>query len=180
MDVERLTKPLEGTIRPGHFRGVTTIVAKLFNIIQPDVACLGQKDYQQQLVIRRMVDDLNLPVEVIVCPTVREPDGLAMSSRNRYLTPEERQQSLALIESLRLAEHELKASSNQLDAFAIEKIQQKMIMKLNSQGLAVDYAVIRDPSTLQPVGKWQEEMVALVAARLGTTRLIDNRVIQLK
>lgn len=179
VDMERLTKPLEGIIRPGHFRGVTTIVAKLFNIVLPDVACFGQKDFQQQLVIRRMVEDLNMPVEIVVCPTIREPDGLAMSSRNRYLTTEERRQSLSLYESLKLAEQRLMSESTKIGPFTIEKIQQDMIKRLNAEGLAVDYAVIRDPMTLQPVAKWQCEMVALVAARLGITRLIDNLVIQL-
>ena len=171
--VEEISKPLEGTFRATHFRGVTTIVLKLFNIVQPDVACFGAKDYQQQTVIRRMVQDLDLPVEVVVCPTVREPDGLALSSRNVYLSKKERTIALSLSHSLALAQERLDAGERDLAA-----ITQAMKAKLQAHPeIQIDYVVIAEPDSLKELTSPQSAMVALIAARVGTTRLIDNRVL---
>ncbi|MEZ6128804.1 MAG: pantoate--beta-alanine ligase [Planctomycetaceae bacterium] len=166
--VKGLTQKLEGRLRPGHFDGVTTVVAKLFNITVPDVAFFGQKDFQQQLVIRRMVLDLDWGIEIVTCPIIREPDGLAMSSRNRYLSAEEREQALVLYQSLvRAAEQSGHASPQQI---ATELRQQ-----IGAQsGVELDYAVVVDEETLEPATDDADTAVALVAARLGKTRLIDN------
>lgn len=173
--VDGISSTLEGEFRPGHFRGVTTIVAKLFNIVQPDIACFGSKDFQQQAVIRKMVADLDMPIEVVVCKTIREPDGLAMSSRNVYLSAEERQTALALSRSLRLAESLLK--SGYVD---VAEAEARMRQELESTpGVDVQYAVIRDPATLQELKTKQTEMVALIAAFVGKTRLIDHMTIRL-
>lgn len=173
--VENLSTILEGEFRPTHFRGVTTIVLKLFNIVQPDVACFGAKDYQQQTIIRRMVQDLNLPVEIVVCPTVREADGLAMSSRNTYLSETERQSALALSQALSMAEQTLRDGEQD-----ISKVEAAMRTHMEqTSGVLPQYAVIRDPDTLQPLTQKKDVMIALVAAHVGKTRLIDNRTIHL-
>lgn len=173
--VDELSKPLEGTFRATHFRGVTTIVLKLFNIVQPDVACFGAKDYQQQTIIRRMVKDLDLPVEIVICPTVREADGLAMSSRNVYLSKSERATALTLSKSLTFAQEQLDAG--QRDVAAISAAMRSM---LEAQPIQVDYVVIADPDSLETLTVAQPRMVALIAARVGTTRLIDNRELTMK
>ncbi|WP_437191245.1 pantoate--beta-alanine ligase [Planctomicrobium sp. SH527] len=173
--VDGISSMLEGEFRPGHFRGVTTVVAKLFNIVQPDVACFGSKDFQQQSVIRKMVADLDMPIEIVVCKTIREPDGLAMSSRNVYLSAEERQTALALSRSLRLAESLLKSGS-----VDVREAETQMRRELESTpGVDVQYAVIRDPATLQELQAKQAEMVGLIAAFVGKTRLIDHLTIRL-
>ena len=173
--VEELSKPLEGTFRATHFRGVTTIVLKLFNIVQPDVACFGAKDYQQQSIIRRMVLDLDLPVEIVVCPIIREPDGLAMSSRNVYLNRKERTVALSLSQALTLAQKMLDAGEHDLAT-----ITRSMKAKLEAHAeIQIDYVVIADPDSLIELTTPQSSMVALIAARVGTTRLIDNRVLTL-
>lgn len=172
--VDAMSKVLEGEFRPTHFRGVTTIVLKLFNIVQPDVACFGAKDYQQQTIIRKMVRDLNVPVEVVVCPTIREPDGLAMSSRNVYLGETDRQTSLCLSQALELARRRIEVDGDS----DIAAVQAAMRQHLDSQpGVQVDYAVIADADTLELLTTPRRKMVALIAARVGTTRLIDNLVI---
>ncbi len=176
VEVTGLTNRLEGASRPTHFRGVTTIVMKLFQLVQPDVAFFGAKDYQQQLVIRRMVRDLNVPVEIVTCPTVRETDGLALSSRNVYLSPQERTSALVLSESLALAESRLRSGTQ--DIAAIEAEMRKLLDA--RPGVVTDYAVIVDAETLEPLPRPQPRMTALVAARVGTTRLIDNRTIELE
>lgn len=164
----------EGACRPGHFRGVATVVLKLFHLIPADIAFFGQKDYQQCQVIRRMVADLDVPIEIRICPTVREPDGLAMSSRNRYLTAEERGRALALHGSLELA-RQLVASGVR----EAETVQRAMCEHLQSRGVSqVDYAAVASPDTLEPVLRIAGPMVVLVAARVGSTRLIDNCVIE--
>lgn len=174
VEVPRLSGVLEGKHRPGHFRGVTTIVLKLFNMVLPDVAFFGQKDFQQQLLIRHMVDDLNVPVEIRTCPTVREPDGLAMSSRNAYLAPDERRRAIALWQSLQIAEQALEGQSP-------AAARELMIEHLSATpGLVLDYATIADARSLQQVDQPVPEMVALVAARIGNTRLIDNHCISWK
>jgi len=162
--------PLEGNCRPGHFRGVATVVLKLLNLSSADVAYFGQKDYQQSLVIEHMVRDLNLPLKIAVCPIVRESDGLALSSRNRYLSTSERQQALALSRSLRRAEELV--TVGQRDAAAIAAA---MHQELSSAGIErIDYATVADAQTLAELNRLDRPAVALVACFVGTTRLIDN------
>jgi len=166
--VKGLTQKLEGRLRPGHFDGVTTIVAKLFNITEPDVAFFGQKDFQQQLVIRRMVTDLDWGVDIVTCPIIREADGLAMSSRNRYLSAEEREQALVLYRSLMRAEERAGHGTPQ-------QIADEMRHRIEAQsGVELDYAVVVDEETLDPATDDDDTAVALIAAKLGKTRLIDN------
>lgn len=170
VDVEELSGVLEGRFRPDHFRGVATIVLKLLNIVQPDCVYFGRKDYQQQILIRTMCRDLDLPVDIRVCPTVREPDGLALSSRNAYLSEEERRSALALSQSLKLAESLIAGGEMRLDA-----VRQAMKSLLeNTPLVAVDYATVVDAVTLEHVAEPVPEMIALVAAKVGSTRLIDN------
>jgi pantoate--beta-alanine ligase len=171
--VEGISDVLEGAIRPGHFRGVATVVAKLFNIVKPHRAYFGQKDFQQCVVIRRMVAGLDLDVEIVVMPTVREADGLAMSSRNAYLSPEERRAATALFRALKAGEELIKSGVHEP-----EKVRQKMrAMLLSEKGIEIDYAEIVDPESLSPVETIKGGMVLLVAARLGRTRLIDNLLV---
>ncbi len=174
VNVEQLSERLDGRSRPGHFRGVTTIVNKLFHIVQPDLAFFGQKDAAQVAVIQKMVRDLGIPVEIVVCPIIREPDGLAMSSRNAYLSPEDRQRALVLQRALREVQSTYAQGERSIatlrriaqDAFAQEKT------------VIVDYIEIVDPGTLEPRGANAigGELVA-VAAKVGATRLIDNIVL---
>ena len=175
VEVPGLSEVLEGAHRPGHFRGVTTIVLKLFNMVLPDIAFFGQKDYQQQLLIRHLVDDLNVPVEIRTCPTVRESDGLAMSSRNAYLSSEEHQTALALSQALKIAEQSLRD-----DRQSPTEARARMIEHLTSTpGLVLDYATVADSHSLEELSGASSDMVALIAARVGTTRLIDNQPISL-
>jgi pantoate--beta-alanine ligase len=171
--VEGLSERLDGRSRPGHFRGVTTVVSKLFHIIAPDAAFFGQKDAAQLAVIRRMARDLNFPVEVVGCPIVREPDGLAMSSRNVYLSAEERGRALVLRRSLERAEKEFRAgerSAAQLSKTARDVIDSEPEVRL-------DYFEIVDPETLEPVDHIAQPALVTVAAYVGSTRLIDNVVL---
>jgi pantoate--beta-alanine ligase len=171
--VEGVSDILEGSVRPGHFRGVATVVAKLFHIVQPHRAYFGQKDYQQCVVVRRMVAGLDLDVEVAVLPTVREPDGLAMSSRNVYLDPEQRRKAASLSRALRAGEELLRSGVREA-----EKVRQKMrAVLLAEEGIAIDYAEAADPDTLTPLESVGNRAVLLVAARLGSTRLIDNMLV---
>ncbi len=163
---------LEGEFRPGHFRGVATIVLKLFHLIEPQRAYFGRKDYQQSLVVRRMAADLDLPIEIVVCPIVREPDGLALSSRNVYLSESERRRALAISRSLRLAEQ--LAGAGTRDASTLVAAVREL---LDEAELDVDYVAICDPETLEPVERVDRPAVVLVAARAGATRLIDNMTI---
>jgi pantoate--beta-alanine ligase len=170
VDVGPVAKPWEGAHRPGHFRGVATVVLKLLNLTAPDVAYFGQKDFQQTLVIRQLVRDLDVPVEIRVCPTVREPDGLAMSSRNAYLSPAQRQQALALSQSLRLAE-ELVARGERRASVVLQQMRDLLARQ---PGIDVQYIAIADPRTLASVEELDGEAIALIAAKVGATRLIDN------
>jgi pantoate--beta-alanine ligase len=168
--VEGMSDRLCGASRPGHFRGVTTVVAKLFNIAEPDVAFFGQKDAAQAAIIRRMVRDLNMPVQIEVCPIVREPDGLAMSSRNSYLNAGDRSAALTLYRSLTRAEELFKSG---------EKDSAKLIAAGKKEfagqpAVRLDYFEIADPDSLQPVPAVDRPALAAVAAYLGKTRLIDN------
>ena len=170
IDPPQVAQPLEGVFRPVHFRGVATIVLKLFNIIPADRAYFGQKDFQQALVIKRMVADLNVATQIVVCPIIREPDGLAMSSRNRYLSPSDRQRALALSRALNLVQ-EL-ASHGEREASELTK---KMQAVLEQAGIErIDYATIVNPDTLAEATRLDRPAVALIAAFVGTTRLIDN------
>jgi pantoate--beta-alanine ligase len=165
--------PLEGIFRPGHFRGVATVVLKLFNLIPPHFACFGQKDYQQLLVIRRMIEDLALPIEIVACSTVREPDGLAMSSRNRYLSPAERKQALALSRALREASDMVAAGERSAATIAAQ-----MKQVLDEAGIKrIDYIAVTDPETLTEKPRIDGQAIALIAAYVGNTRLIDNRLL---
>jgi pantoate--beta-alanine ligase len=168
-----VARPLEGVCRPGHFRGVATVVLKLLEIVPADVACFGQKDYQQALVIRRMVEDLNLPVEIVTCPIVREPDGLAMSSRNRYLSPGERGQALALSRALKEADRMVR--SGERSVTAIEAAMRNILA--DSRIDKIDYTTVADAETLSEISRIQGQAVALIACYVGTTRLIDNQVL---
>src|SRR5215475_12916989 len=162
-----LSNPLEGKSRPGHFRGVCTVVAKLFNILSPDTALFGEKDFQQLAIVRRMVRDLNFKINIIAVPTVREDDGLACSSRNQYLNPEERKQAAVLSKALRAAAH-----SSQESADEIARAAQKVT---NEAPLAqIDYVEIADVETFQPVKSVGSNSVLLLAVFFGKTRLIDN------
>jgi pantoate--beta-alanine ligase len=174
VDVTGLSGLLEGKFRPGHFRGVTTVVLKLFNIVQPDIAYFGQKDYQQQTIIRRMCAELNLPIEIRVCPTVREPDGLALSSRNAYLAAEERRSALSLSKCLRLAQERLAGGERDL-----ARVRSEMFEVLTKTSrVRAEYATVIHPETLEEVPEVLPKLVAVVAARVGTTRLIDNLIIE--
>ena len=172
VEIEGPALVLEGEFRPGHFRGVATIVLKLFNIARPDRAYFGRKDYQQAMLMRRMVDDLNLPVRIEVCPIVREPDGLALSSRNVYLSASERQRALAISQSLKLAGQLVEQGTR--DASTILK---QMHALLADAQLAVDYVALVDPETLEPVDTVNQPTLAAIAASVGKTRLIDNATI---
>jgi pantoate--beta-alanine ligase len=170
VDVEKVTGRLEGASRPGHFRGVATVVAKLFNIVQPTRAYFGQKDAQQAAVIKRMVADLNLGMEIVVVSTVRESDGLAMSSRNVYLSPEERQAATILFRALTLARQFRQGGEK--DA---EKIRRQMASLIKKEPLAqIDYVSIADAETLEELNSVNRPALASLAVRIGKTRLIDN------
>ena len=173
VEVAELTQELEGKRRPGHFRGVTTVVAKLFNAFQPDKAFFGQKDAQQAVVIQRMVTDLLFPIEIVVCPIVREPDGLAMSSRNTYLDPEQRQAATALSRALRTAESAFEAGQRDADA-----LRHTMMDVLNQEPLAeVQYVSAADTRTLRELEGKVEGALLSMAVYVGKTRLIDNVVV---
>jgi pantoate--beta-alanine ligase len=168
--VEGPALPFEGRARPGHFAGVATVVCRLFHAVPAHAAYFGAKDWQQTLVVGRMVRDLGLPVEIVVCPTVREPDGLALSSRNAYLAPDERIRAVGLFESLEAATAHW---SRGADVAAVERA---MRAALEARGVAIDYAAVADAETLgSPVAG--RPAVALVAGRVGATRLIDNRLL---
>ncbi|MFW6118215.1 MAG: pantoate--beta-alanine ligase [Chloroflexota bacterium] len=170
VDVENVSERLEGASRPGHFRGVATVVAKLFNIVQPTKAYFGQKDAQQVVVIKRMAADLNMAIEIVVVPTVRESDGLAMSSRNMYLSPEERQAATILFRALTLA-RQLRLGGEK-DA---EKIRRQMTSLIQKEPLAkTDYVSIADTETLEELNSIDRPALASLAVRIGKTRLIDN------
>ena len=175
VEVEQLTRPLEGSMRPGHFRGVTTIVAKLFNAIQPHKAYFGQKDAQQAAVIRQMTRDLSYPIEIVVCPTVREPDGLAMSSRNKYLEGDDRRAALVLSRALQAAGSAFEAgerSAVALRALMSETIAAEPRARLQYVSCA-DYETLEE---LESVG--DRKALLSMAVLIGPTRLIDNRVLE--
>ena len=168
--VEKLTETLCGESRPTHFRGVTTVCTKLFNIVQPDKAFFGQKDAQQVIVIQRMVQDLNMPLEIVVCPTIRENDGLAVSSRNQYLTPDERKYAPALYQTLQWCEGEVQTGQRQATALI-----DGMTRQVNRiPGAEIDYIRIVDAQTLGNAEILRDRVLVALAVRLGRARLIDN------
>jgi pantoate--beta-alanine ligase len=172
--VEHLTLPLEGAVRPGHFRGVTTVVAKLFNAVQPQLAYFGQKDAQQAAVIRRMTRDLDFPVEVVVCPTVREADGLAMSSRNAYLNPDERKAATVLFRALSAAR--VAHREGERDAESLRRIVRETV---GAEPLArLQYVSCADYDTLEELETVAGKALLSMAVHLGKTRLIDNFVLE--
>jgi pantoate--beta-alanine ligase len=174
VEVRDITERLEGAVRPGHFRGVTTIVIKLFNIVQPNRAYFGQKDAQQLLVIKKMVAELNMPLEIVTCDTVREPDGLAMSSRNTYLTAEQRQAAPVLYRALMLAQ-ELWAQGEK-DAGVI---RHEMTYLIEKEPLAkIDYISVANNETLEEIHRIKPPALVSMAVKFGKTRLIDNIVLE--
>jgi len=170
VEVEGLQDKLCGRSRPGHFRGVCTVVLKLFNLVEPDEAYFGWKDAQQVIIIKKMVEDLNLPVKIVPLPLVRDHDGLALSSRNTYLNPQERQAALVLKKSLDMAEQLIKSGEREAGA-----IRQKMVELILSEPLArIDYVEIVDLKNLEPLEKIEGEVLVALAVYIGRTRLIDN------
>lgn len=170
---ESLGKGLCGARRPGHFRGVCTVVTKLFHLALPDVAVFGQKDFQQAAIIRRMVRDLNFPLQIVVTPIVREADGLAKSSRNVYLSPEERKNALGLSRALQLAKEEVARAG----VCSAQSLRSKMIALLERSALRIDYVEMVDAETLEPVAEVTPGVVVLLAVYCGKTRLIDNAIL---
>ena len=174
VEVGKLTERLEGASRPGHFRGVTTVVAKLFNIVQPTRAYFGQKDAQQLLVIKKMVADLNMNLEIVAVPTMREPDGLAMSSRNTYLNPEQRRAAVVLYKALNLTQQLW--SQGERDA---ERLRQEMTALIQKEPLAtIDYVSVADAQTLEELDMVSPPALVSLAVKIGKTRLIDNVVLE--
>ena len=168
---ERLSQTMEGAARPGHFRGVTTVVAKLFNIVLPDVAVLGAKDWQQAAVVKRMVEDLNFPVKIVVAPTLREADGLALSSRNKYLSPDERQQAVVLSKIMKKARTLVAESPRKSNSLKLELLR---LMARYPAATRVDYLEFFDGETLRPLKEVRRGDRIAVAVFMGKTRLIDN------
>lgn len=167
-----ITETLEGPLRPGHFDGVATVVAKLFQQVQPDIVLFGEKDYQQLKLIERMVSDLNMNLKVLGTPTVREEDGLALSSRNRYLSPEDRRLAPQLHEALQQASRAMSQGKD------VQSVLAEFRERLTDRGFALDYLELRHAETLMPLTSFQKPARLLVAAKLGTTRLIDNIAVE--
>jgi pantoate--beta-alanine ligase len=170
VEVAELSERLDGRSRPGHFKGVTTVVSKLLNIVQPDLAFFGQKDAAQVAVIRRMVRDLDMNVQIVICPIVREPDGLAMSSRNSYLDPQQRKQALALYRAL--TRMQFLADRGERSIASLIEAGKQVIAE--EPGAKLDYLEIVDPDSLETVTDLSRGALVAIAARIGTTRLIDN------
>ncbi len=173
VSVPSLARRWEGAARPHHFTGVATVVTKLFSIVQPHEAFFGQKDFQQAAIVRRLVKDLNLDIEIIVRPTVREPDGLAMSSRNVYLTPEERRQAVVLYESLQAGRDAIRRGVR--NEALVRRAMHRVVQR--ERTVTVDYLAVCDPVTLEPLRTVDRQAVLLGAIRLGAVRLIDNLVV---
>jgi pantoate--beta-alanine ligase len=174
--VEKLTEPLCGRFRPGHFRGVTTVCAKLFNIVQPDIAYFGQKDGQQAIVIKKMVLDLNMPMEIVVCPTVREPDGLAVSSRNQYLTAQQKKDATLIYKSLQNCKEMVEEGI--ADTKSITTQMSEILNQAPS--IKIEYVSILDAESLQEINSVDRQVLAAVAVRIGRARLIDNILLDAK
>jgi pantoate--beta-alanine ligase len=176
INVKELDQHLCGASRPGHFRGVATVVAKLFHITRCQVAVFGQKDYQQAVILKRMVEDLNMDVTILVAPIIRERDGIAMSSRNQYLSPDERQQATALNRALDIAEKVVR--DGETNAAVIRDAMVKLIRE--QPAAHIDYVAIVHPDTLEDVSEIGDAAVAAVAVKFGAARLIDNRILHSK
>jgi pantoate--beta-alanine ligase len=176
VEVHGMQQVLCGASRPIHFRGVATVVLKLFHIVQPDLAYFGQKDAQQARLLQQMVRDLNVPVQVRVCPIVREPDGLALSSRNQYLDPDQRRQAVVLYQAL----EEARCMVENGERSAAVLIQRMMSRFQVTPGAVVDYVAVVDAETLQPVERLSGTVLVAVAVKFGTTRLIDNTLVQIE
>jgi pantoate--beta-alanine ligase len=174
VDVEKLSKQLCGRFRPGHFRGVATVCAKLFNIVCPDVAYFGQKDAQQAVIVQRMVSDLNFPLKIVVCPTVRAVDGLALSSRNRYLSPQQRKDAASIYCSLMTAGKMIKTGVKNPKTIIAEM---RKIIKAADSLTGIDYISIVNAYTLEDVRRIAGRILIAIAARFGTTRLVDNLIV---
>lgn len=182
VEVGSVAEPLEGRCRPGHFRGVATVVLKLFNMVGAHVAYFGQKDYQQAMVIRRMAEDLDLAVEIRVCPIARESDGLAISSRNAYLSPDARRRAPVLYKSLQLAGELVKQGQRNAGAITEQMRQVIMTAAISCRGrkdAQIDYIALVDPDTLEPVDEIHDRTLAALAVKLADTRLIDNCLLEL-
>lgn len=174
VEEEKLTKTLCGASRPGHFKGVTTIVTKLFNIVIPDMAYFGQKDMQQAIIIKRMVQDLNMPIKIEILPIIRENDGLALSSRNKYLNLKERKQATVLYHCIKEAEQMVKDGEDSAD-----KIKKMAVNEINRRDLVnIDYVEIVDLESLRPMGQIKDKALLALAVYIGNTRLIDNAVLK--
>lgn len=174
VNVEKLSETMCGASRPGHFRGVTTVVAKLFNIVKPHLAVFGEKDYQQAVIIKQMVKDLNFDIEILTGAIIREADGLAMSSRNKYLSAQERQNALVLSKSLQMAEKAVRAGNTDAESISMqirERIQQ-------TEGAVIDYIAIVNGDTLKRVAEVGDNSLIALAVKIGQTRLIDNVLIR--
>ncbi|PJG59982.1 pantoate--beta-alanine ligase [Aeromonas cavernicola] len=174
VDVPGLSSLLEGALRPGHFRGVSTVVTKLFNLVQPDVACFGEKDYQQLALIRKMVTDMAMPIEILGVPTVRAPDGLALSSRNGYLSHAERLLAPELARTMNWLAEQIEGGDRHLPSLVAQASQ-----RLDNAGFRTDAIDIVDATTLEAATEQSQQLVILMAAYLGKARLIDNRVVTL-
>jgi pantoate--beta-alanine ligase len=170
LNVEKLTEPLCGRSRPEHFRGVATVCAKLFNIVAPDIAFFGQKDAQQVIVIKRMVADLNMPLKVVVCPTIREPSGLAVSSRNQYLSKQQKKDATYIYKALKNSKSLIKAGATKSKTITDEA--KKILKKVPS--IKIEYISIVDAETLQEIEQLAGKVLIAVAVKIGSTRLIDN------
>ncbi|HLC95806.1 MAG TPA: pantoate--beta-alanine ligase [Candidatus Nanoarchaeia archaeon] len=175
IEVDWLSKPMCGASRPHFFQGVATVVSKLFNIVKPHKAYFGQKDYQQSLVIRKMVKDLNFPIEIVTCPIFREKDGLAMSSRNKYLNEDQRKQAAVLCRSLELAQALIQNGERRAAG-----VRHAIKKELQQTSAKIDYIEIRDARTLHELDALKGQIVIAVAAYFGTTRLIDNIILDVK
>lgn len=178
IDLPELTDSLEGKHRPGHFEGVCQVVAKLFNIVQPQYACFGQKDFQQLRILSAMVEALNFPIEIVPCPTLREPDGLAMSSRNRFLSADEHARALQINRALFAADEEVKNGAKV--ASRLHATMMRLLMDKGNLGhvpFSIDYVTVMDPRTLRPMEQLTGPAVCALAARVGSTRLIDNLLV---
>jgi pantoate--beta-alanine ligase len=176
INVEKLTEQLCGQSRPVHFRGVTTVCAKLFNIVEPDIAFFGQKDGQQAIVIKRMVADLNMPLEIAICPTIREPDGLAVSSRNKYLTKQQKKDATLIYKSLQKCREMIDARITDSETIIAE--MHKILSRAPS--IKIEYISIVDAETLQTTDLIARQVLAAVAVRIGQARLIDNILVDAK
>ncbi|MBI4397305.1 MAG: pantoate--beta-alanine ligase [Elusimicrobia bacterium] len=173
--VEKLSRPLCGAFRPGHFRGVATVVAKLFNLVQPARAYFGMKDFQQMCIIERMAEDLHMPVKIVRCPILRDPGGLALSSRNAYLAPQERQAARNISLALRAAEEVIKSHAR-VPSAKVTAAAWSILRKI--PGMRLDYLSVADPATLEPLALVRGRALVAAALWIGNTRLIDNRLVR--